>query len=649
MSTPGYMAIAELEVANSARTAAYLAAGLGSPQFEVTFGDVCPLLTELAWPLDTCPGLASSTDDQLYANPLPAYRVAGTGAAPSAAVAAWREAGWFGWAANAGSGPNGALVLPARTIVDQRVRVWLDVLTQTPGGQRTLQVAKMVGVGAGTVGWIGVGLSFNGGVWTLSASGRTPTAVNYGLLVSPGNGLVIPTLTIPQPTDLVLEVAWTAAGFTARLYGGDPDTGSPLIASLAYGFATFASGSWFTATGQTEAASFAAATEVGLASGNDFVFASTEMVVTEVAQLGPACVATGSSYPAAGAWPNDIMYPGSYGVFTNPGNDNAPWIDPDQPESYGFLGMVLTDLEGYDTTETRSLDAAASGRGGVLGPQQLQPRHLKAKGFLVAQNCAAMEYARRWLADALGGELCPGCDGTYLDLLPVCGDVSTTALRRFYDTGLEEFVADTSDAVSCCYVTPVAFTIAVANAEVYTAPEVVIASQALAPLAADTPAVPFETWLFGQPAEICVDLSDEGLGTDAAIITLYGGTSGISGGLVFRAQGSYPQSSQFPGDCVNPADGTPQWDMGLCPFVFDVSIGPGETFTVDSSRRRLEWTLPDGSVLTGAPRLSLAPGQVVQWIDTCDGADAQACVQAYANCTCDTSAAVTVATQHRER
>lgn len=648
-TTPGYLALSEVEVANSARTAAYLAAGLGSPQFEVIFDEPCAALTDFAWPLDVCDALSDASADQFYANPLPTYRVPNTGAL-GVPLFRWREAGYFGIIAGSQTGAGIGVLLPNAGVVEQTVRVNFDVIFQG-SVPRSFYCGKVVNAGTANVGWVGIGILQNAGTWSLVWERRTPNggvgSVTSQVLAQ--LGLTITTL-VDSRRGFVLDLTFTATNVRGRVYGGDPDTGAVLIADGSYGYDASMTSAWATAAGVSEAASMATATEVGLFANLVGFFPSNELVFTEIDVLpGEPCDASGLSYPASGAWPNPRLYPASYGYFTNPGNDNAPWVDPEQPASYGFLGLVLTDIIGWDTTETRSLDQAASGRGGILGPQMMAPRHLTAKGFLVAQNCASMEYGRRWLADALAGELCPGCDSLYADILPLCGAADETPRRRLYDAGLEELSVDTSDPVSCCYVTPVAFTLAIADPYIFTVPEVVIADQVLAPLADDTPAVPFETWLFSAPDEICVDLADEGLGDDAAIVTLYGGTTGISGGLVFRAQGNYPQVSMFPGECVFPADGVPQWDISQCPFVFSISIGPGEYFTVDSARQRLEWLLEDGTPLAGAPRLALEPGQTVQWIDTCDGEDAQVCVQAYANCTCDDTAAVSVATQHRER
>lgn len=644
-STPGYLALSGIEVANNARTAAYLAAGLGTPQFEIVYSDeICPELTDLAYPLEVCAELADATADQFYSSPLPAWRVPTTGAVPT--TPRWFEAGYVGFG-GAGGAADGAL-LPDPGEVDVTVRFSLNILDTTPAVNSTIVIGRVVNPGAANVGWVGPSIiGRTTGTWSIDTARRLPG----GAAAAPSTLATVALGTSAPPTNWWVEVVFTSVGWTCTVYGSDPAVaGAPVILTAAYGYDASPTSAWAVATGVLEAVQFSTVTQVGLVTTSSPMFGTTEAVVTELDVIpGVPCTATGSSYPSESAWPGRNQYPARYGTFTNPGADNAPWVDPAQPASYGFLGVILYDLENYDSTETRSLDQAASGRGGILGPQMMAPRHLTAKGWAIAQNCEAMEYGRRWLADALAGELCPGCDALEVDLLPLCSSSDASGVRRLYDAGLEELTFDTSDVNSCCYVTPLAFTLAVADPFIYTLPETVIAGQQLAPLAADDPPIAFESWLFSNPDEICVELADEGLGTDAAIVTLTGGDTGITGGLVYRSQGHYPQASMFPGECVYPADGTPQWDISQCPFVFSITLDPGEVFTVNSSRRIVEWQLADGTLLNGAPKLALAPGQTIQWLDTCDGEDAEVCVRATANCTCDTTAAVVVATQHSER
>lgn len=356
----------------------------------------------------------------------------------------------------------------------------------------------------------------------------------------------------------------------------------------------------------------------------------------------------GTSYPSGGAYPGPNVYPALYGVFVNPGVDHAPWFDAAVPASGDYLGLIIGDLKGFDTTETRTMSGNASGVGGILGPATMAPRQLEVEGWVIASSPAGMQYARRWLAESLAGRLCPGCEGGYVDVLPTCnGDADD--LWRMYDAGLTSLVFDLSDGESCDYVTPVSFTIGVADPYLYRLPVLEVAETLLNADGSDTTPVPFEEWLFGAETPVCIDVAGPDVGITAPVFVFDGGVSGIESALVYTEVGHYPGASVFPGACVYPADGDPQWDMSVCPFAFSLSIGPGETFVLDNSRRRLDWYLPDGTALNGAQQLNLTAGQTIQWIDTCDGEDLTACAVAFAGCTCDDTASVTIYSQHRER
>jgi hypothetical protein len=67
-------------------------------------------------------------------------------------------------------------------------------------------------------------------------------------------------------------------------------------------------------------------------------------------------------------------------VFVSPTADPAPWYDPDEPGAATFLGVILTDITGYDSTISRPYDERIGGLGGaVFGGQVRKPRTWKFK------------------------------------------------------------------------------------------------------------------------------------------------------------------------------------------------------------------------------------------------------------------------------
>lgn len=645
MSAPGFLAIGGVELANNARTMAYMQRGLAGPMFETVTGAPCPDLLTEAWPLATCASLASAYDNAIFVDPTPTWRKALTGGS-AASETLWRESGTLGIPGSGGTGQG--VALPDLGVVPETVRLAINV-KQQPTNLRSWVVGRGVNVGTANYAFVGVQLGFSGGVWQFFSASRPPLGSQNGANISG-------TLPYSGPVNFWWETVFTATGFKTTLYGADPDMpGAPVLLTGSYGYDYSLVSVWATTVGQTEAASMATATETTIG-GAQTMFPEAEVVLTELTVLpGAACVATGDLYPSDTLWPADDLCPALYGEFHDPGTDNAPWVDADRPESYGFLGLLIDVIDGLDVTSNRTMDAAATGIGGILGPETLDPRDVTVKGWLIADGAASMEYARRWLGDAMSGRLCSGCDSNYIDVRTTCGGRAAggtfdTNRWRIYDVGLTSFTTDVGQQAALCdWVTDVSFKLAAADPYLYGPTVPAIAATAINPAGPDAPLVPFESWLFGAPAAICTTVVDQGIGYDAGIFTFYGGTAGIEAGEVYQSIGAYPADSLWPADCLYPADGSMQWSNDLCPFAFTFNIGAGETFVVDNSRRKLTWGLTDGTLLDGAPRLNLGPGDVIQWIDTCGGASIDACAVAYAACTCDDTATVSVATQHRER
>lgn len=650
MSAPGFLAVGGVEIANNARTVAYMQRGLGGPWFQAVQATACPDLTLEAWPLTTCPAVAGTQIDQLYTSPIPTWRAPNTGAVPSAAQAAWNASGVVG-VLGAG-GPTSGAILPNIGVVNARYRLALDLLA-IPAATRNLAIGRVINPGTANVAWIGPQLTIdNTGLCTISVA---------RLLVGGGgnvSSLVSGSITFTGPTAFWFEAVFTPQAFVATVYGTDPDVpGASVLFAASYGYVSAGPGSslWASAAGVSELESMATATDTALSGTlGSALFPMTELVISEIdVAPGLPCIATGHLYPSDSLWPADDLYPDMYGEFHDPGTDNAPWVDIDRPEGYGFLGLLVDDIEGLDITSTRSMDPSSTGIGGILGPEQLQPRKITVKGWMIASDCSAMEYARRWLGDVLAGSLCANCDTSFIDVRTTCGDDPLgdfyTNRWRIYDVGLTNLVADTSDQEACCFVTPITIEFGAEDPYLYGPVRDAVAATKLNDDGPDVPLIPFESWLFAPETAVCTTLVDPGVGEDAPIFTFSGGTSGIEGGVVYPGLGVYPADSIWPSDCLYPADGLQQWDMLDCPTALTFSIGPGETFQVDNARRRIVWVLADGTVLDGSPKLNLPAGDTVQFIETCSGADLQACAVAVASCTCDDTATVTIQTQHRER
>lgn len=115
--------------------------------------------------------------------------------------------------------------------------------------------------------------------------------------------------------------------------------------------------------------------------------------------------------------------------YTTPAEDNAPWFDPDTPESAQFAGLMVLSVDGLDDhPEERQVTGAVTG-GAALGAARVRPRTITITGVLLGSTCCGVAYGLRWLGRALSGctgrrcgRRCGGgrCGGANLTLYNCC-------------------------------------------------------------------------------------------------------------------------------------------------------------------------------------------------------------------------------------
>lgn len=102
--------------------------------------------------------------------------------------------------------------------------------------------------------------------------------------------------------------------------------------------------------------------------------------------------------------------------YTSPLQDDAPWVDPDVPESWQFLGAYPLGVSGIEDSTREAELIEFTTDGGVSG----RIRHAtKAPVFnvaLVATSEAGAEYGLKWLRQATLGAPCFGSDPFGVDL-----------------------------------------------------------------------------------------------------------------------------------------------------------------------------------------------------------------------------------------
>ncbi|MDP4501079.1 hypothetical protein [Nonomuraea turcica] len=106
--------------------------------------------------------------------------------------------------------------------------------------------------------------------------------------------------------------------------------------------------------------------------------------------------------------------------YTTPEDDDAPWYDPDVPESADFAGLLVLRVDGLDDHPVRRTVTGAVAGGAALGPARVQPRTITVTALLLGATCCGVEYGMHWLAQALEGCDSAGCSGDCLTVYNCC-------------------------------------------------------------------------------------------------------------------------------------------------------------------------------------------------------------------------------------
>jgi hypothetical protein len=106
-------------------------------------------------------------------------------------------------------------------------------------------------------------------------------------------------------------------------------------------------------------------------------------------------------------------------------SDPAPWYDPNDPDSTGFLGVMGLDVTGEEnSTRQASVTMGLSGVG-VIGPTYMGPRTMVVRALLVAEDDCSLQYGMTWLRKQYRTQHnpCGGDTMTFFDCCPcICDD-----------------------------------------------------------------------------------------------------------------------------------------------------------------------------------------------------------------------------------
>lgn len=116
--------------------------------------------------------------------------------------------------------------------------------------------------------------------------------------------------------------------------------------------------------------------------------------------------------------------------FQSPILDPAPWYDPDNPDSWNFLGVIGMEVTGAsDSTRQANVTMGLSGIG-IIGPTYMAPRTMTVRAIAIARDDCSLEYGILWLRRQYSTQVnpCGGDPMTFFDCCPcMCDETGGTA------------------------------------------------------------------------------------------------------------------------------------------------------------------------------------------------------------------------------
>jgi hypothetical protein len=105
---------------------------------------------------------------------------------------------------------------------------------------------------------------------------------------------------------------------------------------------------------------------------------------------------------------NDAIGPIMGDRYDSPMQDDAPWTDPDNLDTYDFWGCYPLDVTGIEDATTSASVTESTLDGGVVGRARRTTKAVVFSLLLVGMSECGVEAGFRWLKSALGGNPCEG-------------------------------------------------------------------------------------------------------------------------------------------------------------------------------------------------------------------------------------------------
>jgi hypothetical protein len=113
--------------------------------------------------------------------------------------------------------------------------------------------------------------------------------------------------------------------------------------------------------------------------------------------------------------------------YVDPITDEAPWYDPDYPETGQFLGMYPLTMKSFTDATTTADVGQSIYDGGFIAPPRRATREMRVTGALLGTTHAGVEAGFTWLKSILSGSECGSCNGDEVCFMAHCPDIDETS------------------------------------------------------------------------------------------------------------------------------------------------------------------------------------------------------------------------------
>lgn len=133
--------------------------------------------------------------------------------------------------------------------------------------------------------------------------------------------------------------------------------------------------------------------------------------------------------------------------YTSPLVDQPEWFEPNNPDTWNFLGMLMLDAQGVEDGTVEATVTELTSDGGYISRPRKASREMRFRAVLIGLDDAAVQAGMVWLRKALDGDWCraatQGCTGDHLCYFAACPQVCEDSPNLDEDGNLHEEVGGT--------------------------------------------------------------------------------------------------------------------------------------------------------------------------------------------------------------